>query len=138
MTLSLDRMILLGGLLHASPLAAGLVLPKVLDMRNDLRPLGAFLRRLVWVHGAYIVSMVVAFGAVSLALPHDLASGTPLARVICGFIALFWTGRLAVQAFIFEAETLATTPLLKAGYYGLTVVFAYFAVVYGFAAIAAQ
>lgn len=137
MTLSLTQMIALGGLLHLSPLAAGLCLPKVLDMRADLRPLGEFLRRLVWVHGAYIVGMIVAFAAVSLALPADLASGSPLARAICGFIALFWTARLAVQAFVFKADAIAHTPWLKAGYYGLTVVFAYFAVVYGFAALAA-
>lgn len=134
--MTLERLILLGGILHVSPLIAGLLLPRVLEMRRDLRPLGPFLRRLVWVHGAYIMLMVLSFAVVSLALPAALASGEPLARAVCGFIALFWALRLAVQAFVFEAETLADKPLLKAGYYGLTFVFAYFAVVYGYAAFA--
>ncbi|MBI3832321.1 MAG: hypothetical protein HY291_22550 [Planctomycetes bacterium] len=138
MMLSLERMIFLGGLLHLGPLSAGLLLPNVIGMRRQLEPVGGFLRRLVWVHGGFLVLTLLAFGAVSLALPGVLASGAPLSRAVCGFIALFWFTRLCVQAFVFEAKGVAKTRLLKAGYYGLTFVFAYFAVIYGFAALAAH
>jgi len=69
-------------------------------------------------------------------LPDELASGTPLARALCGFIALFWTARLVVQLFYFDAEPYLTHWFLRLGYRGLTGVFTYFAIVYAIVAAA--
>ena len=92
------------------------------------------MRQLIWVHGAFIVLVIVGFGVLSLIFSAELATGSPLARGVCAFIALFWATRLAVQLLYFDAKAHLTSPLLKIGYRGLTVVFVYHAVVYGFAA----
>ena len=68
------------------------------------------------------------------AFTPELASGAPLARAVCGFIAAFWGARLAVQFFLFDARPYLRAPILAVGYYGLTVVITYFAVVYSLAA----
>src|SRR5204863_4398774 len=54
--------------------------------------------------------------------PTRRSSDLPLARAVCGFIALFWGTRLFVQFFLFDARPFTTTPILKLGYHGLTIV----------------
>jgi len=71
---------------------------------------------------------------VSLCFATPLASGSPLARAVCGFIALFWGTRLLIQFFLFDARPFMTSTILKLGYHGLTIVFTYFTIVYAIAA----
>ena len=134
--MTLERMILLGGLLHLSLLIAAAQVPKILDFRGQLARVDVHLRRLIWVHGAFIVLTLAGFGVLSLAQAVALAGGSALARAFCGFVAVFWIARLGVQAFIFDESGLARTPLLKLGYHALTAVFVYLAAVYGWAALA--
>src|SRR5439155_1724679 len=77
----------------------------------------------------------IGFGLVSLLCPTSLASGAPLARAVCAFIALFWGLRLMIQFFLFDARPYLTNLGLKLGYHGLTVVFTYFALTYALAAV---
>ena len=133
---SLETLLRVGGLLHFGILLASAMVPQVLDWRAELSRVSPFTRRLVWVHGAFIVLTIVGFGVLSLAHAESLASGAPLARSCCVFVALFWSARLGVQAFVFDAGPVLTTALLKFGYHGLTAVFAYFAIIYGWAALA--
>jgi uncharacterized membrane-anchored protein YitT (DUF2179 family) len=108
----------------------------VLDWRGELAKLRPLSRQLVWMHGAFIVLVIVAFGVLSLALAGPLADGTPLARGVCGFVAAFWLVRLGVQFFVFDAAPFLNTPLLRVGYHGLTVTFTVLVLVYGWAAVA--
>ena len=107
----------------------------MLDWRQSLAKLDPLSRQVVWVHGAFIVVVIIGFGALSVALPAELASGTPLARSVCLFIAIFWAARLAVQFFVFDAKPHLNNAFLKLGYHGLTVVFFYHVVVYSIAAM---
>ena len=107
----------------------------MLDWLHELAKLAPLTRQLVWVHGAFIVLVIIGFGMLSLAMPAELAAGTWLARGVCGFIALFWLARLGVQFFVFDAKPYLQTTLLKAGYHGLTAIFLYHAVVYSLGAL---
>ena len=78
---------------------------------------------------------IIAFGVVSIIFSAPLASGAPLARAICAFIAIFWGSRLMIQFFLFDARPYLTNLGLKLGYRGLTVVFTYFALTYALAAV---
>jgi hypothetical protein len=133
--MNLELLIFMGGILHFGILLASAMVPQVLDWKTSLNKLDGLLRQLVWVHGAFIVLVIVGFGLLSVLFAHDLASGTPLARGVCLFIGLFWTARLIVQFFVFDAKPYLKTPFLKVGYHGLTVVFLYHAIVYSVAAI---
>lgn len=133
---SLETLIRVGGVLHASLLVAGALIPFVLDWRRDLQKTARLTQQIVWVHGAFIVLVVCGFGAGSILLASEFTDGTPLARALCGFIATFWLARLAVQLFWLDAEPYLSNWFLRLGYRGLSGVFAYLALVYGMAAIA--
>ncbi|MBI3463469.1 MAG: hypothetical protein HY000_10490 [Planctomycetes bacterium] len=132
---TLAWLILVGGILHFGILIASAAVPQVLDWRQSLGKLDQLSRQLIWVHGAFIVLVIIGFGLLSLICAADLASGTTLARAVCSFIAVFWTCRLAVQFFVFDAGPFLKNWLLKIGYHGLTAVFLYQAVVFGYAAV---
>ncbi|MHC4107845.1 MAG: hypothetical protein ACYSTY_07160 [Planctomycetota bacterium] len=132
----LEEFIWLAGLLHFGVLIASALVPQVLDWKRELARLSTMTRQLVWVHGSFIVLVIVAFGTLSLLHPADLASGAPLSRTICGCIAVFWAARLSLQFLLFDPTPLLKKAALKVGYHGPTVVFAYFSAVYGWASIA--
>jgi hypothetical protein len=133
--MNLPLLILIGGVLHFGILLASACVPHVLDWSRELAKLDPLSRQLVWVHGAFIVLVIAGFGAISVALPGELAAGSLVARGVCGFIALFWAARLGVQFFVFDPKKYLRNAFLNVGYSGLTVVFLYHAVVYSIAAI---
>ena len=136
--LSLTTLVALGGVCHLGILIASALVPRVLDWKGELTRLHPLTRHLVWTHGAFIVLTILAFGVISLVAPADLASGTRLARLFCGFVAAFWLSRLAIQLFLFDARPFLTNGLLKLGYHGLTAVFTFLGLVYGWAALAPE
>ncbi len=127
-------LIWIGGLVHFGIVAAALFVPRVMNWRELLATIHPFMRRLFWVYAAFIMMVNAWFGALSLLQPHALASGTPLARLVCGFIALYWLARLAVQFFVFDISPPVRHRFFRVGYHCLTVAFIYLAAVYGWAA----
>ena len=132
---ALELSILAAGLLHLAITSAGLVMTLVLDWRKNLSPLCALTRHIIWTHGAFVLMTIIGFGVVSLAFPGALASGEPLARAVCGFIAAFWLIRLFIGVFLFDATPHLTNAALKVCYHALTVVFTFFVLCYGAAAV---
>ena len=128
-------LIFMAGLLHFGLLIASALVPQALDWKHDLAHIAPLTRRLVWVYGGYVVGNIVFFGLLASLMPSVLASGTPLARAICAFIALFWTVRLFLQYRVLYARELVQGFVRTAGYQGLTLVFAYFAFIFGKAAL---
>lgn len=133
--MNLELLIFVGGILHFGILIASALVPKVLDWKESLGKLDGLSRQLVWVHGAFIVLVIIGFGLLSVSCANELARGTLLGRAVCAFIAFFWAARLVVQFFVFDATPYLRNAFLKLGYNGLTVVFAYLAVVYSLSAI---
>ena len=133
---SLAALLAFGGVCHLGILIASALVPRVLDWKGELKRLHPLTRHLVWTHGAFIVLTIAAFGVISLAAPADLAAGTRLARLFCGFVAAFWLARLGIQLFLFDAKPFLTSALLKLGYHGLTAVFTFLGLVYAWAALA--
>jgi hypothetical protein len=130
-----STLIVLGGICHFGVLTASALVPIVLDWKNTLAPLRKLNRQLIWTHGAYVVSMIVSFGLLSVSAPHLLSDGSPLARIVCGFIATFWGARLMLQFFVFDSREYLTKWWLVAGHHGLTVVFVFVTMVYAWAAL---
>ncbi len=134
---TLELLILIAGLLHFGVLIASALVPQVLDWRGELNRVSPLTRQLVWTHGAFIVLTIIGFGVLSITNASALAAGDPLARAVSGFIAIFWGLRLALQYTWFDARAYLTTPLLKGGYHGLTLLFTYFTAVFAYAALKA-
>ncbi|MCA9078340.1 MAG: hypothetical protein KDA93_25150 [Planctomycetaceae bacterium] len=135
MTVRLDLMLKVAGVLQFGVLTASFLVPRVLNWRETLKPLPTLVRQLTWVYGGYVVLMIISLGAVSLGLPHELTLGSGLARAVCAFGAVFWGVRLALQLFYLDSREFLTTWVLRAGHEGLTVVFAFLTVVFTLAAI---
>ena len=57
-----------------------------------------------------------------------------LARGVCAYIAVFWGVRLALQA-VFHVKAHLTAWCLRGGYFALTVLFAWFTLVYAVASL---
>ena len=87
-----------------------------------------------WVYGGYVVLSIVAFALLSLLHARELAAGGPLARGLCGYIAVFWGIRLLLQG-VFDVSGQLTTWWLRVGYHALTVLFIGLTVIYAAAAL---
>lgn len=114
-------------------LIASALVPLRLNWRVELQVLPRLHRQMYWVYGGYVVLSIVAFGLITLFHAHELASGRPLARAFCLYAAVFWGIRLALQG-VFDVKAHLTTWWLKLGEVALTVLFACFTLVYGWAA----
>jgi hypothetical protein len=132
--LNYEVLLRVGGVLQLGILLASALVPGVLRWRTELRSLSPLSRQLIWVHGAFIVLVIVSLGLVSLVEAEPLADGSLLARTVCGFIAVFWGARLAIQFFVFDGRPYLTHWFLKIGYHALTATFLYLTVVFALAA----
>jgi hypothetical protein len=130
----LTNLITLAGLCQLGVLIASALVPIRLHWRSELAVLSRLHRQMYWVYGGYVVLAIVAFGVISLFNAEEMADGSGLARGFCGYIAVFWTIRLMLQAVLDVKEHL-TAWWLKLGYRTLTVLFLSFALIYAYAAL---
>lgn len=125
-----------GGGMHFGILIASALTPFALDWKVLLAPLPKLLRQMFWVYGAFIVLVIISFGTLTLLHAPALAAGDPVGRGLCVVIAVFWTARLAVQLFVFDARPFLTRWIWKTGYHLLTVVFIALVFIFGWGAVA--
>ncbi len=130
----LPMLIFVAGLGQLSVLVASALVPLRLNWREVFEPLPKLHRQMYWVYGGYVVLAIVAQGLVSVFCAAELASGSGLARGVCGYIAVFWGVRLALQG-VLDVKKHLTRWWLRAGYYLLTLLFAYFTAAFSLAAV---
>ena len=135
MKLNLTLALQIAGLLHLGLMCAGLMMPRVVNMRAHLATLPPFIRQLFWVYYTFIGLSLVSFCIITLTFADTLAAGSPLARALCAFFAVFWTVRLVAGTFIFDMRPYLTSAWRRLGYHAINIVFAYLPVVYAAAAI---
>lgn len=131
--MNLTTLITLAGIGQLCVLIASALVPFHLNWKVELKALPRLHRQMYWVYGGYVVLAIVAFGLISLFQARELAAGAGLARGVCGYIAVFWGVRLVLQGVLDVKERL-TAWWLTVGYHVLTVLFASFTLVYGYAA----
>lgn len=130
----LATLIFIAGLVHFGVLSAAALVPSRLNWKEELGRLSRLQRQMYWVYGGYVVLAIVAFGIISIWNASELAGGGPLARSLCGYMAIFWGIRVCLQA-VFDVRPHLTVWWLKLGYHALTAVFLGFTAVYGLAAL---
>src|ERR1041385_9442016 len=91
---TLTMLLQAAGILHVGLICAGLGMPRVVNLRAHVATLPPFVRQLFWVYYSFIGLCLVGFGAISVVLANQLASGSSLARGVCLFLFAFWTLRL--------------------------------------------
>lgn len=92
----------LAGVGHFCVLIASVQVPTRLRWREELAGLSSLNRKLMWVYGAFTLLTIVAFGMLTLVLHEEFLARDRSAAALAGFIAVFWTARILVDAFYFE------------------------------------
>jgi hypothetical protein len=131
---TLATLLFAAGIGQLSVLIASALVPIRLNWPKELRSLPRLHRQLYWTYGGYVVLSIVAFALLSLTNAHELAGGTRLARGFCMYVAVFWAIRLVLQG-VFAVREHLSAWWLRLGYYGLTVLFASFTLLYGWTAL---
>jgi hypothetical protein len=130
-----ESALILAGLAQLGIAASSLLIPRFLDWREETATLKPLTRQVFWTYSAYIFSINTAFGLLSLLAPHALLDGSTLARAVCGFIALYWTGRVTLQLVVYDRSVASERPLFRFAEIAYVSAFAYLALVYAGAAI---
>jgi hypothetical protein len=130
----LSTLIFFAGLGQLGVLVASAQVPFRLNWREVFERLPKLHRQLYWTYGGYVVLAIVGQGLVSVLCANELASGSGLARGVCGYMAVFWGIRLSLQTVLDVKEHL-TRWWLRAGYYLLTFLFALFTATFAMAAL---
>jgi hypothetical protein len=130
----LANLIFAAGIGQLGVLIASALVPIRLNWREELSALKTLHRQMYWTYGGYVVLSIVAFGLISLFCFQELAGGSRLARAFCLYVATFWGIRLALQP-VFDVRAHLTAWWLRGGYYLLSLLFAAFTVIYGWAAL---
>jgi hypothetical protein len=131
---ALPNLLLAAGIGQLCVLIASALVPFRLNWRKELQSLSRLHRQMYWVYGGYVVLSIIAFALLSILNARELASGSGLARGFCLYVAAFWGIRLALQG-VFDVKEHLSAWWLKAGYIGLTVLFAFFTIVYAWVAL---
>ena len=134
MSVTLAQLILLAGIGQLGVLIASALVPIRLNWRHEFQSLSELHRQMYWVYGGYVVMSIVAFALISIFNAHELAEGSCLARAFCLYVAIFWGVRLVLQGVLAVKPHLVTW-WLKVGYHSLTVLFLFFTLLYGWAAV---
>src|ERR1700687_6222397 len=76
----------LAGIGHFCVLIASFQVPSRLHWSEDLKKLTSFNRKLMWVHGAFAVLTIIAFGALTIGLHVEMLRGDRAALGVALFI----------------------------------------------------
>ncbi|MEO7300727.1 MAG: hypothetical protein ABI042_19350 [Verrucomicrobiota bacterium] len=134
MKLDLTLLLQIAGALHLGLMCAGLLMPRVVNMRSHLAVLPPFIRQLFWVYYSFIALCLTSFCVITIVFADTLAAGGNLARALCAFFAIFWTVRLFAATFVFDMKPYLTNSYRRLGYHAINIVFAYLPIVYAWAA----
>lgn len=129
-----ELLIQLAGAAHLVSLAAIIFAPIQLHWDEELARLPKLLRQMCNVYNYYTGGTIAAMGLVSLLCSTELASGSSLARAVCGYIAVFWGIRLWLQLY-YDFRPHLTSTALRLGYHALTALFVGFIAIYGWGAL---
>lgn len=134
MKIDLTLLLQVAGVMHLGLICAGLLMPRVVGLREHLAALPPFIRQLFWVYYSFVGLCLASFCLITIAFADTLAAGGDLARALCAFLAVFWTVRLFAGTFVFDMRPYLTTRARRLGYHAINIVFAFLPIVYLLAA----
>jgi hypothetical protein len=132
--MKLTTLLQLGGLMYLGLLCAGTTMVWTVKLREHLKPLPEFIRRLFWVYYAFIGTMLIGFGTLTFLFAPEMAAGQPMARALCVLLTVFWSIRLLVAAFVFDVRPYLTNWFYRLGHLATNAVFIYLVAIYAWTA----
>lgn len=122
-----DLALWLAGAGHFCVLIASFQVPARLGWKHDLAKLTPFNRKLMWVHGAFAILTIIAFGTLTLTLHGELLRGDRAALGLAAFIGAYWIARVAVDFFYYEHKDWPAGRSFVIGHALLTLLFTFLA-----------
>lgn len=126
----LDADLWAAGVGHFVILFASFQVPYRLGWKDDLQRLMPFNRKMLWVQSGFTVLTIIAFGTLTLVLHSEMLRGDRAALGLIGFIGLYWTARILVDAIYFSHADWPKGPSFLVGHVLLTLLFLFLAVSY--------
>lgn len=131
--LNIETLILTAGLAQIVLAIGSLVIPKILNWRDELAKVRPLIKQMFWTYAGYILGINLSFGLLSTFDFRDLINGSKLAMAITGFIAIYWISRILVQFFYFDKTDFPTGKWNKLGEILLIALFIFLSLVYSLA-----
>ena len=132
--MKLEDALKLAALVHLGLIAAGALMPRATRLWSEADAMSPFGRTLFRVYYAFIGLCLFSFGTGTWFYAAELASGAPLARAVCGFLAAFWTLRW-IAALLLDVRPYLTNDWWRIGYTATNVVFCLLPFIYAWGAI---
>lgn len=132
--MKLELALKLAALVHLGLIAAGVLMPRATGLWREADAMSPFARTLFRVYYAFIGLCLFSFGFGTWVYAAELASGTALARAVCGFLAAFWLLRW-VAAVLLDVRPYLTNAWWRIGYAATNVVFCALPFVYTWGAL---
>ena len=134
--MKLELALKLAAVVHLGLIAAGALMPRATKLWSEADEMSPFARTLFRIYYAFIGLCLFSFGLGTWFYAEELASGTSLARAICGFLAAFWFLRW-VAAVLLDVRPYLTNAWWRIGYAATNVVFCVLPFVYAWGALRA-
>jgi hypothetical protein len=128
-------LVVVAGLGQLALALASLAIPRILRWREDTAKLRPLTRQVFWTYAAYIWCTNVAFGLLSSLAPERLLDRSPLARMVAGFLALWWGGRVLVQFLWFDRSDAPPGLHVKVAEVAMVALFVALTALYGWIAV---
>jgi len=132
--MKLELALKLAALVHLGLIAAGALMPRVTKLWREADAMSPFARTLFRVYYAFIGICLFSFGAGTWFYADALASGTSLARAVCGFLAAFWMLRW-IAALVLDVRPYLTNGWWRLGYAITNIVFCVLPFIYTWGAL---
>jgi hypothetical protein len=129
----LETCLRFGGAMLLLLAAAHVTFPKRFAWATELARLSLLNRQIFLVHVGYIVFLVASMGFLSLFFADALLEGGTLARLITGWLFLFWFSRLFVQWLVYDRSLWRGDRFNTAVHLAFTAFWIYLSLVYGWA-----
>jgi len=129
----LPEYLFLAGLAQLVLAAGSLAIPGVLGWKSELAKVQTLIRQMFWTYAAYILVINICFGLLSVFGIKELTDGSFLAKVVTGFIAVYWISRVLLQFFYFDRSGFPSGALNRLAEVVLTVLFVVLSVIYSLA-----
>ena len=96
--------LLVAGVTHFGVLLAGIQAPAQLNWSEELPLMSKFNQKIMVVYYLFTGFTIVLFGSLTLYLRDDIVAGDRVASLLALVIGIWWTGRILVDAFVFNHE----------------------------------
>lgn len=105
---NIQSLIRVAGLAQIVLVFGSLAVPRVLNWHIELAKVQPLIKQMFWTYAAYILVTNLCFGLVSVSAFAELTNGSILAKLVTGFIAVYWISRVLIQFFYFDRKGFPT------------------------------